>query len=398
MQFLGLTLPTITENLALDEALLLQAESAGGEVLRVWEWPRYAVILGSGSKLAEDVNETACRADDVPILRRSSGGGTVLLGPGCLLYSLVLSYESSLALREIASSYAFILGRLTDALADVLPGVERAGTSDLAAIGRKFSGNSQQRKRSHLLHHGTLLYDFNIACINRYLNMPVKQPDYRAKRTHEGFLMNLPADTTGLTERLRDSWRTDTDLRNWPRDLTRQLAVDKYGKVEWTRRPEQPFFPHRHGAFFCHPVFSVNTSALGGSILTKAPPRSEPFSAASQPSAKKEPAVKTLRLPLLLHAVVGLTFGIASTSAQVPGPKAFLLHVTKGQLPSDIGSDGKTKPELVMEKALGGKAMKVAFAPGDSFRAVPARTRTGSPMPAFASTLSFPAPPRSIWR
>ena len=72
MDFLDLTLPTAEENLALDEALLLEAEAGrGAEVLRTWEWPSLAVILGSGCKLAEDVDEVACRAAGVPILRRS---------------------------------------------------------------------------------------------------------------------------------------------------------------------------------------------------------------------------------------------------------------------------------------------------------------------------------------
>src|SRR5437870_5193919 len=102
MRHLNLVLPTLAENLALDEALLLAAEtSQGEEVLRLWEWPALAIILGAGGRLSEDVNETACELDDIPIYRRSSGGGTVLLGPGCLCFSLVLSYERSAALGEI---------------------------------------------------------------------------------------------------------------------------------------------------------------------------------------------------------------------------------------------------------------------------------------------------------
>src|SRR5262245_1919259 len=102
MYFLDLALDSLAANLALDEALLLEAEAGrGGEVLRVWEWSAPAVVLGAGCRLAEDVNEAACHADGVPIQRRASGGGTVLLGAGCLLYSLVLAYERSPFLREI---------------------------------------------------------------------------------------------------------------------------------------------------------------------------------------------------------------------------------------------------------------------------------------------------------
>src|SRR5262245_9791070 len=116
MQYLQLTLPSPAENLALDEALLLAAEAAGGEVLRLWEWPEPAVVLGSGCRLRDDVDVDACRAAGVPLLRRSSGGGTVLLGSGCLLFSLVLDTDRSAELRDVRRSYSAILTRVIRAL------------------------------------------------------------------------------------------------------------------------------------------------------------------------------------------------------------------------------------------------------------------------------------------
>ena len=111
MHFLDLSLPTLEANLALDEALLLEADAGrGSEVLRFWEWPTPAVVLGSGCKLAEDVDEARCAADHVPIVRRSSGGGTVLLGAGCLCFSLVLAYERSPLLGEHTDAVLAELG------------------------------------------------------------------------------------------------------------------------------------------------------------------------------------------------------------------------------------------------------------------------------------------------
>src|SRR5579872_3053741 len=113
MRHLDLTLPTAADDLALDEALLLRAEAGeGGEVLRFWERPRPAVVLGAGCRLADEVNEAACRADGVPVLRRASGGGTVLLGPGCLLYTLVLAYARDPTLHQLFPSYGYVLGRV----------------------------------------------------------------------------------------------------------------------------------------------------------------------------------------------------------------------------------------------------------------------------------------------
>jgi lipoate-protein ligase A len=235
--FLPLRLPTPAANLALDEALLLEAEDGpGGEVLRVWEWPAPAVVLGAGCRLAEDVVEAACRADGVPILRRASGGGTVLLGRGCLLYSLILSYQRSPELSDLTSSYASILDRIGEALSGLVPDLEHAGTSDLSWRGRKFSGNAQQRKRNHLLHHGTLLYDFDLEQVSRYLRTPARQPEYRGGREHAEFLVNLPAGAAEIERRLRRVWQAETERTDWPDTRVRQLVAEKYSQSAWVRR------------------------------------------------------------------------------------------------------------------------------------------------------------------
>jgi lipoate-protein ligase A len=237
MQFLDRTLPTPEANLALDEALLLEAEAGqGGEVLRVWEWPAPAVVLGAACRLVEDVDVAACRRDRVPVLRRASGGGTVLLNEGCLCFSLVLAYARHPALGEIPSSYRWILEQIRTALAELLPDVQPAGTSDLTLAGRKCSGNSQQRKRHHLLHHGTILYAFDCEGVGRYLKMPSRQPDYRAGRAHDKFLVNLRMDAQTLKQRLRSVWRAETIREALPECSVRQLVAQKYGQPSWIER------------------------------------------------------------------------------------------------------------------------------------------------------------------
>src|SRR5262249_51985287 len=109
MQLLDLTLGSIAENLALEEALLLQAEQGGPEVLRLWEWRQQAVVLGAAGRLAQEVDEAACMNDGVPIVRRSSGGGAVVLGPGCLNFSLILRFDHHPSLIDLHASYRYIL-------------------------------------------------------------------------------------------------------------------------------------------------------------------------------------------------------------------------------------------------------------------------------------------------
>jgi lipoate-protein ligase A len=237
VRFLDLTLPSLAENLALDEALLLAAEAGeSGEVLRFWGWPKLAVVLGAGGVVADDVDVAACQADGLSLARRSSGGGTVLLGPGCLLFSLVLDMEPVPELHQIGTSYRHILGRIATGLAGIQSGVEPAGISDLAINGCKFSGNSQQRKRRYLLHHGTLLHGFDVAIVGHYLRLPPRRPDYRGDRSHAAFLMNLPDCPAEIQTQLRQEWGAFEALPGWPAERVRRLVQEKYGRDDWTHR------------------------------------------------------------------------------------------------------------------------------------------------------------------
>ncbi len=233
MYFFDTSLSHLTQNIALDEALLLDAEAGGPEVLRLWSWPTHAVVLGAAGRIHDDVNVETCQAEHVPIARRSSGGGTVLLGAGCLVYSMVLRFNRDPALLDLHASYRYILDRVLDG---VEPGGSRQGVSDLTLADRKFSGNAQQRKRTHLLHHGTLLYDFDPAPAGRYLKAPTRQPEYRRRREHVEFLTNLPLGIEPLKDRLRDVWQADEMLPHWPEEMVRQLVLEKYDRREWVWR------------------------------------------------------------------------------------------------------------------------------------------------------------------
>jgi lipoate---protein ligase len=236
MRLLNLTLPHPAANLALDEALLLAAEESGNpEVLRFWELPALAVVAGAGGSVALDVNVAACEADGVPILRRASGGGTVLLGPGCLCFSLVLSYASAPGLDDIRASNQYVLQRVANALRPVVT-AKFEGTSDLAVEGVKVSGNAQQRKRTHFLHHGTLLCGFDVGLFAWYLNSPERQPEYRRNRPHVEFVTNLPATVAEVKRRLAVEWRAEDEYEPVPHDAVDRLVREKYSRADWNRR------------------------------------------------------------------------------------------------------------------------------------------------------------------
>jgi lipoate---protein ligase len=237
MRCLELTLPTPEENLALDEALLEEAESATApsETLRLWESQSPVVVVGRSSRVMDEVRVEACRRDGVPILRRVSGGAAVVAGPGCLMYALVLSYERRPELRPLQNTHQFVLNTIVAAFRPCCPEVRCAGTSDLTLADRKFSGNSMRARRRHFLYHGTLLYDFPLTQIDQYLKHPPRTPAYRSDRTHDDFVTNLPLRRDAIRNALIQAWNATEPSADWPQAAMAQLAAARYSRAEWNR-------------------------------------------------------------------------------------------------------------------------------------------------------------------
>jgi lipoate-protein ligase A len=252
MRHLDLTLPSPAENLACDEVLLDWCESgAGAECLRFWESPEPFVVVGYANKVETEVNVAACEVRKIPILRRCSGGGTVVQGPGCLNYTLVLPITRDGPLHSIPVANQFIMRRnraAIDSVGRVTPcaphdGGQRTarptnaiairGHTDLAIGEKKFSGNSQRRRKHFLLFHGTFLLNFDLTLIGDLLRMPSKEPHYRESRKHSDFLANINVSSKDVKAAMRKTWSADTPLDNPPLEKIKALARERYSTNEW---------------------------------------------------------------------------------------------------------------------------------------------------------------------
>ena len=232
IRLLDLTLPDLVANLALDEALLEEAEASDepAQLLRLWESPAPMVVVGRASKVRAEVNVPGCRAANVPIYRRCSGGTSVVAGPGCLMYAVVLSYQRYPQLRTLDRAHAFVMNRMRSGLVTLESRVQYQGTSDLTLGDRKFSGNSLRCKRQHLLYHGTVLYDFPLQRISEWLDTPPRQPEYREGREHARFLTNLSRSVTDIRNAIVDIWNAHEPCEAWPKEATEALVEGRYSQ------------------------------------------------------------------------------------------------------------------------------------------------------------------------
>lgn len=235
MSLLDLSFENPAENLACDEVLLdLCDEGLLTGALRFWEPAKPFVVLGYSNAGLREVNIDYCREASIPVLRRCSGGGTVLQATGCLNYSVIVRVDWAPELGSISSTNSYILQRLARAFATGL-GLEVAirGQTDLALGSLKFSGNAQRRKRLALLYHGTVLLNMDLELVERTLRMPSRQPDYRAHRGHGEFLTNLGVPPAEIKNAIADVWEAGNGEFKVPIDRVQRLARDKYQTEDW---------------------------------------------------------------------------------------------------------------------------------------------------------------------
>lgn len=182
------TAPTVAANLGLDEALARSAWATGRHLLRFWWGGPPAVVMGSNEQREQVADVKSCASVGVAVLKRCTGGGTVLETGGVLNYSLVTPAPDHLNLKA-----GFRQG--TDVICAILAAFGLTGTpqgtSDVTVGDRKISGNAQARRWKSVLVHGTLLVDFDFDLAEKVLRHPVREPEYRHKRSHREFLTTL---------------------------------------------------------------------------------------------------------------------------------------------------------------------------------------------------------------
>ncbi len=205
MIFKDISFASALDHVIYDDVLLQSCEAGLlDECFRLWESPEVCIVLGRVGKAEEELEIENIRRDHIPVFRRSSGGGTVVQGPGCLNFTFVLSKDRQPEIVDLHASYRVILQPIIDLLKSVGVDARFCPISDLAysATERKFSGNAQRRARKFILHHGTLLCGMDLTLFERYLKIPASMPEYRHHRGHMEFVQNLPLDSHELRQLL----------------------------------------------------------------------------------------------------------------------------------------------------------------------------------------------------
>ena len=192
------------ENMAVDEALLLTMahKQDPQPVLRFYGWSPATLSLGYAQSYHKEVDEEACLAKGVEIVRRPTGGRAVLHQYE-LTYSVIAPEHDPHVSGTVIESYLRISQALLKGLralgvpAEMVAcsGLNEASSSacfdapswyELVVEGRKLVGSAQVRKEGMLLQHGSILLHFDADLLFRLLKFPNEEIRQRLVKGFRG--------------------------------------------------------------------------------------------------------------------------------------------------------------------------------------------------------------------
>lgn len=160
------------KNLAFEEYVFNQMDKDESYFL-LWQNDN-AVIVGKHQNTIEEINQEYIKENDIKVVRRLSGGGAVYHDLGNLNFTFIVNEAG-----QEQFDFQTFTRPLVEALKTLGVNAEFNSRNDLAIDGKKFSGNSQYAKRGRILHHGTILFNSNLATIQSALK--VKQDKIESK-------------------------------------------------------------------------------------------------------------------------------------------------------------------------------------------------------------------------
>ncbi|MGC8917458.1 MAG: lipoate--protein ligase family protein [Thermoanaerobaculum sp.] len=165
--------------------------------LRVLPVSSVAVVLPRSRDPGREVFLDRCARDGVPVVRRPSGGGAVVLAPGVVTLSALAPLQGP---RHVPALFARFCGLVVQGLEDLgVPPLRLQGVSDLCLGDRKVVGSSLRLLAHAVLFQASVLVSVNVALLERYLPLPSRAPDYRKGRPHREFVTTLEAAGFSLT-------------------------------------------------------------------------------------------------------------------------------------------------------------------------------------------------------
>ena len=223
-------------NLATEEYVLKNFEE---DSFMLWR-NAPSIIVGKHQNTLSEINVDYVKSNNIPVVRRLSGGGAVFHDLGNLNFTFIQKghEESLIDFRKYTLPILEVLEKM---------GINARfeGRNDLTIDGMKFSGNAEHIWKNRVLHHGTLLFSAHMPDLTATLNAdPLKFRDkavksVRSRVTNISGHLKEPIDVLQFATLIQDHIVEKypdaklIDLTDEDHEKIYELVRNKYNTWEW---------------------------------------------------------------------------------------------------------------------------------------------------------------------
>ena len=199
-----------------------------------------SIIVGKHQNTLAEINVDYVKKNNIPVVRRLSGGGAVFHDLGNVNFTFIQTGKS-----EMLVDFRKFTQPILDVLLKLGIGARFEGRNDLTIGGKKFSGNAEHIWKHRVLHHGTLLFSSKMADLSLALNVdPLKFQDkavksIRSRVTNISEHLKEPMDVMKFADLINDhvaSMYPEAklyDLSDEDHKKINELVRSKYNTWEW---------------------------------------------------------------------------------------------------------------------------------------------------------------------
>jgi lipoate-protein ligase A len=230
-----------------------------------------SIIVGSHQNVLQEINPHVVYQNNLPVVRRISGGGTVYHDLGNINFTFVFTGVEGKMIDYRTQNF-----KIMEALRTLGLETTMSDRHDILFNGKKISGNAQRVHKDRVLHHGTILFDTNLSNLQKSLHFKKKSiqskaiPSVRSEVVNIKKYLNRPIEVDEFREFLIKQLSQryhDQEIKLEEDDYRqiRELVCDKFLTWEWNFG-ESPKFSYQNLITIGEDLWYVDLKVKDGMI------------------------------------------------------------------------------------------------------------------------------------